>query len=215
MHGDYDLSDFCEGSDWMVVSTGWAGSVGSDWTWPLDPKTRACWAPGAIRMILLHGESCNITALPNMAGRGKVYASWSYHARLSASTAVARVSGTGDPNKSNLLLNQVPNKSIWGQCHLCYIAGKTSWRRDHFAGWSGLAWIACLLPHSVGLECVGLWVTWLLVHQVKTLHIRAQHGPDLMLPSLFIYDTTVVLSVSTSTILCMHFKVRKTALSSK
>ena len=42
----------------MVVSTGWAdwaGSVGFDWTWPLDPKTKACQGhPGAIRMILLH-----------------------------------------------------------------------------------------------------------------------------------------------------------------
>ena len=41
--------------------------------------------PGAIRMILLHGESCNFsTTLPNMADGGKVYAFRSYHGRLSA-----------------------------------------------------------------------------------------------------------------------------------
>ena len=31
----------------MAVPTGWAdwaGSVGFGWTWPLDPKTNACWA---------------------------------------------------------------------------------------------------------------------------------------------------------------------------
>ena len=62
----------------MGVSTvwaDWAGSVGFDWTWPLDPTTKVYLAPGAIRMILLHGESCNITALPNMADSGKVYRS--------------------------------------------------------------------------------------------------------------------------------------------
>ena len=46
-------------------------------------------------MILLHGESCNFTTLPNMAD-GEVYAFRSYHGRLSTSTAVARGSGTGD-----------------------------------------------------------------------------------------------------------------------
>ena len=43
-------------------------------------------------------------------------------------------------------------------------------------------------------------VTCFLVHQVKILHSRAQSGPDLIPPS-FMYDTTVVLSVATSTIL--------------
>ena len=31
--------------EWL--STGWAdwaGSVGFGWTWPLDPKTKVCWA---------------------------------------------------------------------------------------------------------------------------------------------------------------------------
>ena len=68
--------------------------------------------PGAIRMIPLHGESCNFsTTLPNMAAGGKVYASRS-HGRLSASTTVARGSGTGDTTRGNLLLNLVANRSI-------------------------------------------------------------------------------------------------------
>ena len=32
-------------NEWL--STGWAdwaGSVGFGWTWPLDPKTKVCWA---------------------------------------------------------------------------------------------------------------------------------------------------------------------------
>ena len=72
-------------------------------------------------MILLHGESCNFsTTLPSMANGGKVYAFRSYHGRLSASTAVARGSGTGDTNRGNLLLNLVANKSILGRCHLLH-----------------------------------------------------------------------------------------------
>ena len=111
--------------------------------------------PGAIRMILLHGESCNLTTLPNMADGGKVYAFRSYHGRLSASTAVARGSGTGDTNRGNLLLNLVVNKSILGRCHLLHRV-EDLWKERPLFGWSGLAWIACLLPHSAGLECVVL-----------------------------------------------------------
>ena len=86
--------------------------------------------PGAIRMILLHGESCNFTTLPNMADGEKVYAFRSYHGRLSTSTAVARGSGTGDTNTGNLLLNLVANKSIWAGATCC-IEWKTCGRRNH------------------------------------------------------------------------------------
>ena len=78
--------------------------------------------PGAIRMILLHGKSCNFsTTLSNMADGGTVYAFRSYHGRLIVSTAVARGSGTGDSNRGNLLLNLVANKSILVRCHLLHI----------------------------------------------------------------------------------------------
>ena len=87
--------------------------------------------PGAIRMNLLHGESCNFTTLPNIAVGGKVYASRSSHSRPSASTAVARGSSTGDTNRGTLLLNLVANSSIFGRCHLLHIVWKTSGRRDH------------------------------------------------------------------------------------
>ena len=96
--------------------------------------------PGAIRMILLHGESCNFKTLPNMADDGKVYAFRSYHGRLSASTAVARGSGTGDTNRGNLLLNLVANKSILGRCHLLHRV-EDLWKEKPLFGWSGLAWI--------------------------------------------------------------------------
>ena len=104
-------------------------------TW-LDVATRSqnqgmLGHPGANRMILLHGESCNFsTTLPNMADGGKVYAFRSYHGRLSAPTAVARGSGTGDTNTGNLLLNLVANKSIWAGATCC-IEWKTSGRRNH------------------------------------------------------------------------------------
>ena len=61
--------------------------------------------PGAIRLILLHGESCNFsTTLPNMADGGKVYAFRSYHGQLSTSTAVAKRSGTGDTKQRQLVV---------------------------------------------------------------------------------------------------------------
>ena len=107
-------------------------------------------------MILMHGESCNFsTTLPKMADGGKVYAFRSYHGRLSASTAVARGSGTGDTNRGNLLLNLAANKSILGRCHLLHRV-ENLWKEKPLFGWSDLAWIACLLPHSAGLECVVL-----------------------------------------------------------
>ena len=129
--------------------------------------------PRAIRMILLHGESCNFsTTLPNMAAGGKAYASRSSPDRLSTSTAEARGSGTGDTNRGNLLLNLVAKWSILGRCdschgimvlsfhlkswHMLHIVWKTSEGETTLFGWSGLAWKACLLPHSADLECVGL-----------------------------------------------------------
>ena len=137
-------------------------------------------------MILLHGESCNSsTTLPNMVDGGKVYASRSYHGRLSTSTAVARGSGTGDTNRGNLLLNLMANKSIWAGATCCRLSGRPLEGETTLFGWSGLAWIACPLPHSAGLECVGLRVTCFLVHQVKILHSRAQVGPtSCLLPCL-------------------------------
>ena len=114
-------------------------------------------------MILLHGESCNSsTTLPNMADGGKVYASRSYHGRLNASTAVARGSGTGDTNRGNFLLNLMANKSIWAGATCCRLSRRPLEGETTLFGWSGLAWIACPLPRSAGLECVGLRVTCFL-----------------------------------------------------
>ena len=142
-----------------------------------------------------------------------VHAFRSYHGRLSVSTAVARGSGTGDTNRGNLLLNLVANKSILGRCHLLHIEWKTSGRRNHsvWVVWPSLDSLSATTSSRPGM-CRACF----LVHQVKILHSRAPSGPDLIPPSLFMYDTTVVLSVATSTILFEqrswnYFKARKTA----
>ena len=152
-------------------------------------------------MILLHEESCNFsTTLPNMVDGGKVYAFRSYHGRLSASTAVARGSGTGDTNRGNLLLNLVANKSILGRCHLLHrvekpLEGETT----VWMVWPSLDSLSATTFGQPGMcRALESLVSW---YQVKILHSRAQSGHDLMPPSLFMYDTTVVLSVATSTIL--------------
>ena len=80
------------------LSTGWAdwaGSVGFGWTWPLDPKTKACWAtPEQSEWLSCMGSPLQLLHhLSNMADGGKVYAFRLYHGRLSPSTAVARGSG--------------------------------------------------------------------------------------------------------------------------
>ena len=109
-------------TEWL--STGWAdwaGSVGFGWTWPLDPKPRHVGPPRSNQNdSLAWGVLQLLHHLSNMADGGKVYAFRSYHGQLSASTAVARGSGTGDPNRGNLL-NLVVNKSILGRCHLLHI----------------------------------------------------------------------------------------------
>ena len=142
----------------VVKRLGRLGRLSGIW---LDMATRSrnqgmLGHPGAIRMILLHGESCNFsTTLPNMAD-GKVYAFRSYHGRLNASTTVARGSGTSDTNRGNLLLNLVANKPIWACATCCILSGRPLEGETTLCGWSGLAWIACPLPCSAGVECVGL-----------------------------------------------------------
>ena len=117
---------------------------------------------------------------------GKAYASRSSCGRLSSSS-------TGDITRGNLLLNLVANRSICGQFNLLHIDWKTSVRRDHSV------WI--VWPSLDSLSVQALRSACFLEHQVRILHIRAQSQPNLMPSSLFIYDTTVVWSVATRTIL--------------
>ena len=47
MHVDLGLTDSCVESDRMLLLVAWAGwavSMVFDWTFPLDPRTRAYWA---------------------------------------------------------------------------------------------------------------------------------------------------------------------------
>ena len=142
------MSDFCEGSDRMAVNRlDRLGRLSGMW---LDMATRSqnqgmLGHPRAIRMILLHGESCNFsTTLPNMADGEKVYAFRSYHGRHP-------LLWPGDPvlvtqNRGDLLLNLVANKFILGRCHLLHRV-EDLWKEKPLLGWSGLAWTACLLPY--------------------------------------------------------------------
>ena len=153
--------------------------------------------------------------LPNIATDGKAYVSRSSDGRLSASTAEARGSGTGDTNRGNFFLILVANRSIFGRLQpAAYL--KNRWKE-------GLLWMVWPSLDSLSATTFSppgmgqaLRVTCFLEHQVKILHSR----PDLMPPSLFMYDTTVMLSVATSTILSEQrswnsFKARKTAFSSR
>ena len=156
-----------------------------------------------------------------MAAGGKAYASRSSHDRVSASTAKARRSGTDDINRGNWLFNLVAKRFILGRCHLLHIVWKPSGKRDHsvWMVWPSLDSLSATTFSRPGM-CRAFRVTCFLVYQVKILHGRAQSGPDLMPPSLFMYDTTVVLSVATSTILSEQsswnsFKAKKTTFSSR
>ena len=173
--------------------------------------------PGAIRMILFHGESCNFsTTLPKMAAGGKAYASRSSHGRLSASTAVARESGNRNTNKGNLVLNLVANRSIWGRWHLLHIAWKTPEGETTLSGWPGLAWIACLLPPSAGLECVRLWELlnfWCTRSRFSIVeHKWAQPHASFLVYVCCRYKYYIVYALERSS---NSFKDRKTALNSR
>ena len=70
------------------------------------------------------------------------------------------------------------------------------------------------------MMCQALRVTHFLAHQVRILYSGAQSGTDQMPPSLLIYETTVVLSVATRTILSEQrswnsFRARNIAFSSR
>ena len=162
MHGDLGFSDFCEGSDWRAVSTGWADwadSVGSGWTWPLDPKTKARWAtPEQLEWFSCMGSPATSPPLcPRwlLVGRHKCpdppMADWGRPLQWLGG------SGTGDTNWGNLLLNLVANRSRLGRCHLLHMVWKTLEGGTILFKYSGLDVIACLLPHSAGQGCVGLW----------------------------------------------------------
>ena len=107
----------------------WADTVGFDWTLPLDPRTRACWATlGQSELFCCKGSPVTSGGgtWPKMAAGGKVYGSRSSQERLSASTAHACRSETGDTNCGSLLFNLVANRSTWGWCYREHIAWNTS-----------------------------------------------------------------------------------------
>ena len=89
---------------WMAETPGWADTLGSDWTLPLDPRTRACWTTlgnqyyPVARVVLQHFHH-----LPKMAAGGKAYGSRSSQERLSMCPAHAWGTWTRDTNCGSLL----------------------------------------------------------------------------------------------------------------
>ena len=142
--------------------------------------------PGAIRMILLHGESatppplCPIWLMVGMCMLpDPTMADW-VHPLLwpGDSVAVTQTEATCCWTSWQISL-------VWAGATCCILSGRPLEGETTLFGWSGLAWIACPLPRSAGLECVRLRVTCFLVHQVKILHSRAQVGPNsCLLPCL-------------------------------
>ena len=158
--------------------------MGFGWTWPLDPKTKACWATQSnqnesLAWVVLQ----RLHYFAKMAAGGKAYASRSSlsHDRQRASTAEAKGSGTSDTNRGNLLLNLMAKRSNLGRCHLLHIIWKTSGRRDHsvWMVWPSLDSLSANKFSRPGM-CRAFRVTSFLAHQVKIFHSRAQSGPDLM-----------------------------------
>ena len=91
-----------------------------------------------------------------MATDGKAYGTRPSHGRLSASTAQAWGSGTGDTNLASLLLNLIERGLFEVGATCCTLPGKTLEGETTQFELPGLASIVCLLPHSAGLECVRL-----------------------------------------------------------
>ena len=137
-----------------------------------------------------------------------------------ASTAQAFGCGTGDTNLVSLQLYLVANMSTWGQCQVWHRRSNISWWRDHSV-WIIWPWrdnLSAITFRRPGM-CLA-FRTCLRLHQHRSLHRRAQSEPDLIPPSLFMYATTVVLSVATRTTfpctMCWKlFNASNTAFSSR
>ena len=150
------LTSSCAGSGWKVEIPGWADTEGSDWTLPLDPRTRACWATlGQSEWSCCMGSPATSPPIcPRWLLVWKAYGSRFSHDRLSASTAHAWESGTGDTNCGSLLLNLVANTSICGWCYREHIALNTSGWRDHSV-W--MVWPSLDSLSAITFSRPGMW----------------------------------------------------------
>ena len=124
-----------------------------------------------------------------MAAGGKAYGSRLSQERLSASTAHAWGSGTGDTNCGSLLLNLVANRSTWGWCHREHIAWNTFGWSDHSV-W--MVWPSLDSLSAITFSRPGMWralrFTCCLVHQDMILHSRAHREPDFIPPPHLFVD---------------------------
>ena len=126
---------------------------------------------------------------------------------------MVRGSGTGDTNRGNLL-NLVANRSISGWCHLLHNVWKTSGRIDNSVwmvwpvldhiqlAWNVLGFEGNLSPGAPGQDSPQKGTQWARPHDF----------------SLFMYDTTVVLSVARTILFEQRswnsFRAKKTTFSS-
>ena len=119
-----------------------------------------------------------------MAAGGKAYGTRPSHGRLSASTAQAWGSGTGDTNLASLLLNLITRGLFEVGATCCTLPGRTL-EGETTLTWPSLDSLSAT-TFSWPVMCRALRVTYLLVHQVRILHRRAHRGPDFIPLSLFI-----------------------------
>ena len=191
MHGDLDWSDFCEGYDWRAVSTGceyWAGSVGFGWTWPLDPRTKACWAS--------LDQSEWFSCMGSPATSPPLCPIWLLVGRRMCPDPpmadwVHPLLWPQDP----VPVTQTEATCCWTSWQIglfgvsatcCILSEKPLEEETTLFEWSGLALIACLPPHPAGLECVGLWESLVSWHTRSRFSIVGQKvGPtSCLLPCL-------------------------------
>ena len=139
---------------------------------------------------------------------------------VSASTAQALGSGT-DTNLVSLQLYLVANMSTWGRCQVWHRRSNTSWWRDHSVWmiWPCRDSLSAITFRRPGM-CLAFRTICLRSHQHRSRHRRTQSEHDLIDPSLFMYATSVVLSVTTRTIclctMCWNlFKASRTAFNSR
>ena len=191
MHEDWDWSDPCDAPCWKAESPdryGWGDKWVSGMTDPLD---HGIWGqPGAIRITLLHrwSDSLLITLPSNDAG--------------------GRHTCLGPPRR--LLEHPLPKHlglvlrtQTWSVCNCTWIIWPC---QDSFSA------ITFMQPGM----CLAFKTICLRLHQHRSHQRMAQSEPDLLPPSLFMYVTTVVLSVATRTIwpcaMCWNlFRDNKTA----
>ena len=167
-HVGSGLTGTCAGSGWMIESpdwADWANTVESDWTWPLDPRTRAYWAtPVQSVWFCCMGSPATSPLCPRWLLVGRHMGP-----DLPRTDWVHSLPMPGVSNQW-LKLWQFVVEPGGKQVHLGLVppAWNTSGWRDHsvWMVWPSLDSLSAIMFSRPGM-CWALRVTCLLVHQVK------------------------------------------------